>query len=139
MIPSKSNLLGLSPFFIKLDHDFLKKGEIDANKIQKFQNKITRSIKANANKKEFVSVLSTIYNDSENFIKDCPFDKEKIDNINVFFSKNSFESLSDKIVDYYTFILNNLEIITSSIIDLKKSDSAEIGSILEQFKKICKL
>ena len=122
MIPSKSNLLGLSPFFIKLDHDFLKKGEIDINKIKKFQNKVNRSIKANANKKEFVSVLSTIYNDSENFIKDCPFDKEKIDNINDLFSKNSIESLSNIIIDYYTSILNNLEVITSSIIDLKKSE-----------------
>ena len=122
MIPSKSNLLGLSPFFIKLDHDFLKKGEIEETKIKKFQNKVNRSIKANANKKEFVSVLSTIYGDSENFLKDCPFDNEKKDNIRFLFSANSFESLSDKIVDYYNFILNNLEIITSSIIDLKISD-----------------
>lgn len=122
IIPSKSNLLGLSPFFIKLDHDFLKKGEIDNDKIKKFQDKVNRSIKANANEKEFVSVLRTIYDDSENFIKKCHFDNEKIYNIHFLFSKNSFESLSDKIVDYYTFILNNLEIITSSIIDLKKSD-----------------
>lgn len=122
IIPSKSNLLGLSPFFIKLDHDFLKKGEVNEDNIKKFQKKLERSIKANANKKEFVAVLGTICSNPENFIKDCSFNNEKRDNINLFLSKNSLETLSNIIIDYYSFILENLKYITSSIIDLKKSD-----------------
>ncbi len=122
MIPSKSNLLGLSPFFIKLDHDFLKKGEVDSNKIKKFKEKIERSIKSNSNNKEFVAVLSNIYSDSENFIKNCPFDDEKSKIFLSFLSENTFEDISSLIVNYYKFIFENRETISSNIIDLKDSD-----------------
>ena len=88
MIPSKSNLLGLSPFFIKLDHDFLKNGETDSQKIQKFKNKIERSINSNSNNKEFVAALSNIYADSENFIKD--FYNEKNDSARIMFEYTFF-------------------------------------------------
>ncbi|AMK14947.1 hypothetical protein [Methanobrevibacter olleyae] len=122
IIPSKSNLLGLSPFFIKLDHDFLKKEGVDWNKIEKFQNKINRSIRANSNNKEFVGVLSNIYANCDDFINSCPFDEDKNQIINSFLSKNSLDSLSSLIVEYYTFILDNLNSITTSIIDLKNSE-----------------
>ena len=120
MIPSKSNLLGLSPFFIKLDHDFLKKGEVDSNKIKKFKEKIERSIKSNSNNKEFVAVLSNIYSDSENFIKNCPFDDEKSKIFLSFLSENTFEDISSLIVNYYKFIFENRETISSNIIDIMK-------------------
>ncbi|MEG3225398.1 MAG: hypothetical protein BME94_07775, partial [Methanobacteriales archaeon Met13] len=47
MIPSKSNLLGITPFFIKIDHDFKTRGEIDEKKVNKFYGKIERSKKLN--------------------------------------------------------------------------------------------
>ena len=122
MIPSKSNLLGLSPFFIKLDHDFLKNGETDSQKIQKFKNKIERSINSNSNNKEFVAALSNIYADSENFIKDCALDNEKKEIFSSFFLNNTFEDVSLLIVNYYKFILENMESIVSRIIELKSSD-----------------
>ena len=122
MIPSKSNLLGLSPFFIKLDHDFLKNGETDSQKIQKFKNKIERSINSNSNNKEFVAALSNIYADSENFIKDCSLDNEKKEIFSSFFLNNTFEDVSLLIVNYYKFILENMESIVSRIIELKSSE-----------------
>lgn len=122
MIPSKSNLLGLSPFFIKLDHDFLKNGEVDSIKIDKFKNKVTRSIKSNSNKKEFVSALSNIYEDSDNFIKDCDLSDEKTEIFSSFFLNNTFDDVSLLIVNYYKFILENIENITSKIIELKNSE-----------------
>ena len=122
MIPSKSNLLGLSPFFIKLDHNFLKNGEVDPDKIKKFKYKVERSIKSNSNNKEFVAALSNIYVDSDNFINDCALDDEKNELFSSFFSKNTFDDLSLLIVDYYKFIFENSDVIISKILELKDSE-----------------
>lgn len=122
MIPSKSNLLGLSPFFIKLDHDFLKKGELDPEKLEKFQNKIKRSINANSNHKEFTGVLSTIFSDWNYFLESCPLDTSQKKEFTNFFENYTFEDISELIISYYNFILDNFDLIYSSIINLKKSE-----------------
>lgn len=137
MIPSKSNLLGLSPFFIKLDHDFLKKGEIDKDKIKKFKNKVDRSIKSNSNKKEFVAALSTVYSDVNNFIDDCPLNEEKKEYLKSFFSNNSFDDISELIVGYYKFISENIGEISSRIIKLKQSDEFDKKSKPNFYMSCC--
>ncbi|OWT33625.1 hypothetical protein BGI41_01470 [Methanobrevibacter sp. 87.7] len=127
MIPSKSNLLGLSPFFIKLDNNFMKKGKLDNNKIKKFKKKIERSINANkknANKKnkEFVAVLNIIYEDFNNFLKVCPLNDSKKSIFLSFFKNHSLDEISSLIIKYYNFILDNADIIISKIIAFKDSD-----------------
>lgn len=122
MIPSKSNLLGLSPFFIKLDNDFLTKKEFDKNKFNKFQNKIKRSIKANKNKKEFNAVLKDIYNDYNYFINSYPLNDSEKSYFLKFFKDYSYDKISSLIIKYYSFILEKSEDISKKIIKLKESD-----------------
>lgn len=122
MIPSKSNLLGLSPFFIKLDNDFLTKKEFNKNKFDKFQNKIKRSIKANKNKKEFNAVLNSIYNDYGSFINSCPLNESKKSFFLNFFKNYSYDKISSLIINYYSFILEQSNEIAKRIINLKQSE-----------------
>lgn len=122
IIPSKSNLLGLSPFFIKLDNDFIKRSGINKKNIEKFQKKVERSIKSNKNNKEFVAVLKNVYSSLDDFVNGCSFNDDKKNIFEDFLTENSLEFFSSLIISYYEFILENIDLITSEIINLKKSE-----------------
>ncbi|WP_152411893.1 hypothetical protein [Methanobrevibacter boviskoreani] len=122
MIPSKSHLLGLSPFFIKLDNDFLKNKKFSEKKFINFQKKIERSVKSNKNNKEFNAVLNNIYNDYNNFINSCPLNKLEKSFFLKFFNDYSYDKISSLIIDYYSFILEKSDEISKKIINLKQSE-----------------
>lgn len=122
MISNNNALIGLSPFFIKLDNDFITKKEFDKDKFNKFQDKIKRSIKANENKKEFNAVLNDIYNNYNYFINSYPLnDSEKSFFLN-FFKNYSYDKISSLIINYYSFILEQSNEIAKRIINLKQSE-----------------
>lgn len=121
IIPSKSNLLGFSPFFIKLDHNFLKNKELNEVSINKFKNKIERSLKANKNNKEFVNIVDNYFNKS--FLDNCPFNENQRNSMNLVLNDNSKEDMVDLILKYYTFLSNNYKCIVDSVIDFKESDN----------------
>ena len=121
IIPSKSNLLGFSPFFIKLDHNFLKNNELNEVSINKFKNKIERSLKANKNNKEFVNIINNYFNKS--FLDNCPFNENQRNSMDLVLSGNSKEDVVDLILKYYTFLFNNYKCIIDSVIDFKESDN----------------
>lgn len=124
IIPSKSNLLGFTPFFIKLDHDFLQRnGEKDFKKIDKFKNKIERSLKANKNNKEFIKVLNSFVNDINGlYFDNIPLNNIQKDNLHLLFDKSSFNDISNLILKYYDFIFKKSDFIIDSIINFKSSD-----------------
>lgn len=124
MIPSNQNLLGLTPFFIKLDHNFIKNGIKDIDSIKKFKNKINRSVNANSNNREFIEVLNFIYADyTINFLDKCSLKKSQSNEFEKFFNKLSHDDVKDLIIDYYKFLLNNFDKIIDLIIDFKESDN----------------
>ena len=122
IIPSKSNLLGFSPFFIKLDHDFLKKSKLDDNKVKKFKNKIERSLKANRNGNEFIKIVNEHYdNFDELFLNVCPFNEDQKNNLKLILN-NSKKEIINLILNYYAFLYDNYNVIIKKIIDFKNSD-----------------
>ncbi len=124
IIPSMSNLIGFSPFFLKLDHNFQQRnGDFNLKKINTFKNKINRSLNANQNKKDFCYVIFNCFNDLENnFIKKCVLNNQQIKNLNILDEKFSTNELSNLITDYYSFLLDASDDIISLVSDFKKSD-----------------
>lgn len=123
MIPSKSNLLGLTPFFIKLDNDFLSKDGLKCDKIKKFKNKIVSSIKSNKNNNGFVNKLIELNDDNfDTFFNICSFDEVKTNTFQTFLKDYKFEDMKNRIIDYYLFLLNNYNLIVQKVSQLKKSD-----------------
>lgn len=119
IIPSKSNLLGFSPFFVKLDHKFLKNKKLDVELVDKFKNKIDRSLKANGNNKEFVKIINDYFNES--FLNICPFNANQRSNMELVFN-NSKEKMVNLILKYYTFLFNNYKHIVEDIINFEESE-----------------
>ena len=123
IIPSKSNLLGFSPFFIKLDHNFIKNGKLNQNAVEKFVNKIKRSIKANSNNNEFSSIVNLYFDDfEEKYLDKIPFTETQKRNFIDFHNQISKNDLIDLIIRYYTFILHNSDEIISEINKFKESE-----------------
>lgn len=121
IIPSKRNLLGFSPFFIKLDHEFLKNGKLNENLIKKFKDKIERSLNANRNNKEFVKIVNDYFNKS--FLDKCPFNENQRRDMELVFIENDSKDVVDLILKYYTFLCNNYKTLVDDIINFKKSDN----------------
>lgn len=122
MIPSNKNLLGFSPFFIKLDHDFCKKNKKNDSNIEKFKNKIKNSFDANNNNKEFIKIIIDNYDTfDESFLDRCPFDETKKDILRLIL-KNSKEDIIKLIKKYYAFLKDNANVIIQKIIEFKNSD-----------------
>lgn len=123
MIPSKSNLLGLTPFFIKIDHDFKTRNEIDEKKLNKFYNKIERSKKSNASGKEFNAVIKIIYNDIETYLRNIGVADDKMHVLKSFFNEYSFEYVEKTINEYYKFLVENKTLISDLINEFKETDN----------------
>ena len=118
--PSNSNLIGISPFLLKLDHDFLDKNkEKDESKVNKFFKKVERSKNANANGKEFVELINSIYNDSDEYLSNIPLSSETRV-LNDFFKNFSSCDLGEIIENYYNWLNENEELIVNKLIDFKK-------------------
>ena len=123
IIPSKSNLLGFSPFFIKLDHKFTKKNKKDQKTIEKFYKKIERSLNANSNNKEFSRIVNLYFDNFEDqYLNQIPFTENQKNNFIDFYDKMSKEDVINLIIKYYSFILENYNEIVDKINKFKESD-----------------
>ncbi|QUH23986.1 hypothetical protein HYG87_09565 [Methanobacterium alkalithermotolerans] len=122
MIPSKSNLLGLTPFFIKIDHDFKTRGEIDEKKLKRFYGKIERSKKSNEGLKEFNAVIKKIYDDIEKYLGSIGINDNQRILLESFFMEYPFEYIEKIINDYYSFLFQNKNIILNIINEFKGTD-----------------
>lgn len=121
IIPSKSFLLGLTPFFIKLDNKFTKRNELDYDKCDKFKNKIERSINANKKKKGFIYPLVELNKNSfENFFEICIHDDSVKEIFKKFLNCYSIEDIQKRIVDFYSFLYENYMQIILKIVEFKK-------------------
>ena len=124
MIPSKSNLLGLTPFFIKIDHDFKTRGNLeDKDKIEKFYNKIDRSKKANDKGGEFIAVIKKIYNDIGWYLRNIGIGDREKDILTSFFEEYSFEEIEKILVEYYNWLYNNRTQIVELINEFKDDEN----------------
>ncbi|MDO5851595.1 MAG: hypothetical protein Q4Q23_03830 [Methanobacteriaceae archaeon] len=122
IIPIKGGLLGLSPFFIKLDNDFINKnGKYKKKEIKNFKNKVKQSLNNNNNNNEFIEHISKIYKDPEkNFLEMIPdLNNEKYIYYKSFFKKYLTEKTKSLIIDYYEFINTNIDSIIEKIIKYK--------------------
>ena len=127
MIPSKSNLIGFTPFLIKLDHDFLKNGEKDYSekgKINKFKGKISRSLDANKNNKDFAEIVNKYINDDfeKLFLNQCPLSDDEKNNFKEFLALLDAQKIDELIVNYYEFLDENSEEIIDIVINFKDSE-----------------
>lgn len=126
--PSNSHLIGITPFLLKLDHNFLDKSKgKDPKKLDKFYKKIERSKNANENNKEFVELINSIYQDKEEYISKVPISNEEIKILNGFFETFSSEDVAKIIEKYYNWIYDNKEFIVDKLIEFKENaDSKKI-------------
>lgn len=117
IIPSNSNLLGFTPFLIKLD--------VNA----RLEGKINRSLKANNNGKDFTEIVNKIIpNYKENYLDKCRFNDKEYEKLEHFFKNVSLNEITNLIKEYYQFLQNNLENITNKVQDFKKSDDFNRGN-----------
>lgn len=124
--PSNSNLIGITPFLLKLDHNFLDKNkEKDETKVNKFYKKVERSKNANGNSKEFVELISSIYKDSDAYISKVPLSQEEIKNLTAFFEDFSFDNLEETIKDYYNWLDENKKMIVDKLIEFKEKEDSK--------------
>ena len=123
MIPSKSNLIGLTPFFIKIDHDFKTRGKIDEKKVNKFYGKIERSKKANSSGKEFTTAIKIIYGDIKKYIDSIGITDDQQIALESFFSEYPFEYIEKTINDYYDFLFQSKFHVLNLINDFKETDN----------------
>lgn len=135
IIPVKANLLGLSPFCLKIDHDFIKKDGFKQNNIDKFKNKVAKSLKVNSNNKEFVGQLKDIMVDPQELLN-SPMPNESKEGIEELFSKHSFEDIKQIIIKYYKFIEDNKDQLVNKIIDFKNSDGYD-KKLKSNFYLVC--
>jgi CRISPR-associated protein Csh1 len=124
--PSNSNLIGITPFLLKLDHDFFDKNyEIDKSKAEKFYKKVERSKNANGNGKEFIELISSIYKDSGDYISKLPLSTEEINNLRHFFQNFSFNKLEETIKNYYNWLDENKELLVKELNKFKKEKGSK--------------
>ena len=136
--PSNSNLIGVTPFLLKLDHDFLDKSKkLDDKKLEKFYNKVERSKNANDNDKEFVELISSIYNDSNNYISRVPLTKTEINNLKMFFEESSLETIIETVKKYYNWLYENKEFIVNELTKFKETDEGFKKNKKSNFYLMC--
>jgi CRISPR-associated protein Csh1 len=128
IIPSNSNLIGITPFLLKLDQDFLDKNSSkDQNKLNKFYKKIERSKNVNGDGKEFVELINSIYKDTNAYLSKIPLSDEENRNLKSFFENFSFDTIGETIKGYYNWLYDNRELLADKIIEFKsRKDSKEI-------------
>lgn len=123
MIPSNSNMRGLTPFFLELKHkDFLKKNKKNEEGCKKFKNKIERSLKANENK-EFIKELNNFYETPKQFLNCSMQNDNDLDNIFQFLNKHSIEDSKTMILNYYEFLNSNADLIIEKVIEYIQSEN----------------
>ncbi|CEL24110.1 hypothetical protein [Methanobacterium formicicum] len=136
--PSNSNLIGITPFMLKLDHDFLNKSkEMDDKKVNKFYKKVERSKKVNGNGKEFVELINSIYNNSNNYISRIPLTVNETNNLRTFFEENSLENIIETIKNYYNWLYENKEFIVNELIKFKERDEFKKQHKKSNFYLMC--
>lgn len=124
--PSNSNLIGITPFLLKLDHDFLNKSkEKDIDKVNKFYKKVERSKNANANGKEFVELISSIYKDSNNYIFKLPLSTKEVNDLTTFFDEVSLDDIIETIKNYYDWLYENKDFIVDELIKFKEGEDSK--------------
>ena len=134
IIPSLSNLFGFTPFFIKLKDNFLKNNKLDQKKIDAFKKIIKKSIEANKNNKDFVSVSNLYFDDLKNkFIDVCALNEVQIKNMELLSENFSANDVSNLIISYYEFILENCNDIIDMIVSFKNSDNFTNKKALSYF------
>ena len=123
MIPSKSNLIGLTPFFIKIDHKFKVRGELDENRIKKFYNKIDKSKTSNENDREFVAVIKIIYADKEKYLADIGIKDKERSHLISFFEKYMLKEIKEILHGYYVWLYDNKHRIVELINNFKDNEN----------------
>ena len=114
IIPSNSNLLGFTPFLIKLDIN------------SKLEKKIDRSLKANLNGKDFTEVANKIIPEyKESYLDKCSFNTKEYGNLKYFFENVTLTEVENLIAKYYQFLQDNLEVLTEKVQDFKKTEGFE--------------
>lgn len=112
IIPSTAHLLGFSPFFIKI-------GDLN-----KFENKVVGSIKANENNKNFSRYVNYYFEDFEGlYLNQIPFDENQKKNLRYLFKKCSAIEINELINKYYDFVLNNVQDIINEINKFKENNN----------------
>lgn len=121
-IQNKANLIGLTPFFVKIDHDFRKKGDIDDAKIKKFFGKIERSKNSNENEGGFVRVISDIYSDLDEYFDKTGLVGDELNHLISFFENHTNKNIKYLINAYYSWLLDNKDKIVYLIDKFKNSE-----------------
>ena len=124
-IQNKSNLIGLTPFFLKIDHDFRKKGDIDKEMIKKFLGKIERSKISNEKEKGFIGVIKDIYNDIDDYLNKIGVIDEERNHLISFFKDYTIENVKWLINAYYNWLWKNKDQIVGYLERFKNSDEYE--------------
>ncbi|MDR2966965.1 MAG: hypothetical protein LBU74_03330 [Methanobacteriaceae archaeon] len=146
-IANINGLMGLTPFFVKLDHKFLSKtdlknfdfnrdclSQLNKNKCKNFEkskkklrDKIERTKEGNEKNKQFNQYLDFIcQNGGNDFLQHLP--KNKIKDFECFFNQYSEEFIKDIINKYHAFLLDNVTEIINKILEFKKSDEYKEGN-----------
>jgi len=81
-----------------------KSKEKDIDKVNKFYKKVERSKNANANGKEFVELISSIYKDSNNYIFKLPLSTKEVNDLTTFFDEVSLDDIIETIKNYYDWL-----------------------------------
>lgn len=115
MIPSNNSTPGLTPFFLKIDPE-------------KFSSKIKKSLNNNSKNKEFINELQNFFENPDIFLNCTMRNNADIKNIRDFLEKYSFESVKSIILDYYTFLDLNSELIRNNFNDYINSDEYDEGN-----------
>lgn len=123
MIANNNSLLGITPFFIKIDHDF--GGKTADKKINKFFGKVKRAKNYNNKNKEFVEYLKYIIDNLEYYWANIEITKNKKDELLSFFDECNFGHVQSVIEQYYEWIYDNKEEIVERIIQFKSSEKYE--------------
>lgn len=123
IIPSLSHLFGFSPFFTKSKDNFLTRNQLNRKNVDSFKRVIEKSIDANRNNKDFVSISNEYFEDLEKkFIDVCALNDEQKENMILLSQNCSSEQISKLIIEYYEFLLRNFDDIVDNIVNFKKSD-----------------
>ena len=111
VIPSTANLLGFSPFFIKI-------GDLN-----KFEGKVNSSINANKNNGNFSMYVNYYFEDFEKlYLSQIPFNELQKINLRFLFDNLSANDVNKLINNYYEFILSNVQNIINRINKFKEDN-----------------
>lgn len=101
----------------------MKNNVLNTQKVSKFKSKIERSLNANKNNNDFVSIINLYFDNLEvKFVNQCSLNQSQKENIGFLDKNSSSNEISNLIVSYYEFILDNADDIIKKICDFKDSD-----------------